>query len=99
VVFLGFGLAGVGGIEVVASLVAILAFGLGALVGGREALSRTPHRGYLLSAGAAIEAVLVATASVVAVAAGVGAASARLSLIGLLAVAMGGQNAIARRLA
>jgi uncharacterized membrane protein YoaK (UPF0700 family) len=99
VVFLGFGLAGVGGIEVVASLVAILAFGLGALVGGRAALSRTPHRGYLLSAGAAIEAVLVATASVVAVAAGVGAASARLSLIGLLAVAMGGQNAIARRLA
>jgi uncharacterized membrane protein YoaK (UPF0700 family) len=37
VVFLGFGLAGVGDIAIVASLVAILAFTLGAVTGGRAA--------------------------------------------------------------
>jgi hypothetical protein len=35
VVFLGFGLAGVGDVEVVASVVAVLAFAVGAALGGR----------------------------------------------------------------
>ena len=99
IVFLGFGLAGVGSVAITASLVAILAFGFGALLGGRGAAHRELHRGHLLAAAAAIEAVLVIAGSTVAVATGVGASTARLCLTGLLAVAMGGQNAIARRLA
>ena len=99
VVFLGFGLAGVGGIAIDASLVAVLAFSLGAFAGGRWALRRAPHRGHLLSAATATQAALVAGAAVVAQTAGVWGSAARLTLIGLLAVAMGGQNAVARRLA
>jgi len=99
VVFLGFGLAGVGAVAIDASLVAILAFALGAFAGGRWALRRAPHRGRLLSAAAATQAGLVVGAAVVAQAAGVGGSAARLTLIGLLAVAMGAQNAVARRLA
>jgi uncharacterized membrane protein YoaK (UPF0700 family) len=99
VVFLGFGLAGVGDIAIVASLVAILAFTLGAATGGRAAVHRAPHRGHLLAAAAATQAGLVTGAAVVAETAGVRGSTARLTLVGLLAVAMGGQNAIARRLA
>jgi uncharacterized membrane protein YoaK (UPF0700 family) len=99
VVFLGFGLAGVGDIAIVASLVAILAFTLGAFAGGRWALLRAPHRGHLLSAAAATQGGLVAGAAVVAQTAGVRGSAARLTLVGLLAVAKGGQNAVARRLA
>ena len=99
VVFLGFGLAGVGDIAIVASLVAILAFTLGAGTGGRWAVRGAPHRGHLLAAAAATQAALVAGAAVIAEKTGVRGSSAQLTLIGLLAVAMGGQNAIARRLA
>ena len=48
VVFLGFALAGIGEISVVASLVAVLAFALGATAGGRLAAGRPVHRGRLL---------------------------------------------------
>jgi uncharacterized membrane protein YoaK (UPF0700 family) len=99
VVFLGFGLAGVGGIAIVASLVAILAFALGALLGGRWAVHQDLHRGHLLAVAAATQASLVIAAAIVAGAGGVGTSAARLCLVGLLAVAMGGQNAVARRLA
>jgi uncharacterized membrane protein YoaK (UPF0700 family) len=99
VVFLGFGLAGAGNIAVDASLVAILAFALGAAVGGRAAMRRAPHRGHLLAAAAAAQAALVVVAAVVADTAGVRGSATRLTLVGLLALAMGGQNAIARRLA
>lgn len=99
VVFLGFGLAGAGNIAVDASLVAILAFALGAAAGGRAAMRREPHRGHLLAAAAATQAVLVVVAAVVAETTGVSGSATRLTLVGLLAAAMGGQNAIARRLA
>jgi uncharacterized membrane protein YoaK (UPF0700 family) len=99
VVFVGFALAGVGEISVVASLLAVLAFALGAAVGGRWASERKVHRGYLLAAATSVQASLVLIASVVASAATVQASAARLTLIGLLAVAMGGQNAVVRRLA
>jgi uncharacterized membrane protein YoaK (UPF0700 family) len=99
VVFLGFGLAGVGGISLRASLVAILAFAVGAAAGGRWSGSRPPHRGHLLAVCAAAQTVLVVSAAVVAVIAGVGGTTTRLVLIALLAVAMGAQNAVARRLA
>ena len=68
----GFGLAGVGDIAIVASLVAILAFTLGAVIGGRWAVGRAPHRGHLLAAAAATQAGLVVVAAVVAETAGCG---------------------------
>ena len=99
VVFFGFGLAGVGGIAVTASVVAILAFALGAAVAGRLAARWAPHRGHLLAAGAATQAGLVVVAATIVEIAGLQSSAARLTLVGLLAVAMGGQNAVARRLA
>jgi uncharacterized membrane protein YoaK (UPF0700 family) len=99
VVFLGFGLAGAGDVSIEASLVAIVAFAVGATVGGRWALRQPPHRGHLLAVAAATQATLVAGAAVIAEFVAVRDLAARLTLISVLAVAMGGQNAVARRLA
>ena len=99
VVFLGFGLAGVGEISIVASLLAILGFAFGATLGGRWAARRAMHRGHLLAAATSVQAGVVLVASVVATTAGVGSSWVRLTLTGLLALAMGGQNAVVRRLA
>jgi uncharacterized membrane protein YoaK (UPF0700 family) len=99
VVFLGFAVAGVGEITVAASLLAVVAFAGGAAVGGRWASRRSLHRGHLLAAATSVQAGLVLSASIIASTATTQAAPARLTLIGLLAVAMGGQNAVVRRLA
>ena len=99
VVFLGFGLAGTGEISVAASLVATAAFALGAAVGGRWAVARRVHRGRLLAMATLIQAGAVLLAGLIAATVGAQSSSARLSLSGLLAVAMGGQNAVVRRLA
>jgi uncharacterized membrane protein YoaK (UPF0700 family) len=99
VVFVGFGLAGIGDVDLTASLVAILAFALGAAVGGRWGLRRSPHRGRLLAAAATTQAVLVVSSAVVVAVGGVRESAVRLTLVVLLAVTMGGQNAVARRLA
>jgi uncharacterized membrane protein YoaK (UPF0700 family) len=99
VVFLGFGLAGVGEISIVSSLLAVLAFVLGATVGGRWAAGRAVHRGHLLAAATWVQAGVVLVASGIASVAGTGGYVVRLTLISLLAVAMGGQNAVVRRLA
>src|SRR5258707_10771807 len=56
VVFLGFALAGVGEISIVAILLALLAFALGAAVTGRVATRRPPHRGHLLASVTAAQA-------------------------------------------
>jgi uncharacterized membrane protein YoaK (UPF0700 family) len=99
VVFLGFALAGVGEISIMASLLAVLAFVVGATVGGRLAAGRALHRGRLLAAATAVQAGIVLGASVLASTVGVRGSAAQLTLIGLLALAMGGQNAVVRRLA
>jgi uncharacterized membrane protein YoaK (UPF0700 family) len=99
VVFLGFALAGVGEVSIVASLLAVVAFALGAALGGRWAAGRVVHRGHLLAAATSVQAGLVLVASVIASAAGAQGSAVRLTLIGLLALAMGGQNAVVRRLA
>src|SRR4051794_24577031 len=98
-VFLGFALAGIGEISVVASLVAVLAFAVGATVGGRLAAQRRVHRGHLLAATTSVQAVLVLVASIIASTAGVQGQAASLTMTGLLAIAMGGQNAVVRRMA
>jgi uncharacterized membrane protein YoaK (UPF0700 family) len=99
VVFLGFALSGEGAISIVGSLLAVLAFAGGAAVGGRWAVRRVVHRGRLLAAATSVQAVLVLFGCAVATTAGTQGSAARLTLIGLLAVAMGGQNAVVRRLA
>ena len=99
VVFLGFGLAGVGEISIVASLFAVFAFALGAAVSGRWAAGRAIHRGLLLAAATSVQAGVVLVASVIVSVGGVQGSAVRLTLIGLLALAMGGQNAVVRRLA
>jgi uncharacterized membrane protein YoaK (UPF0700 family) len=99
VVFVGFGLAGAGGISVVASLFAVLAFAIGAATGGRWSRRRALHRGHLLAVAASAQALLVVAAAIVTTVTGTADSATRLVLIALLAIAMGGQNAIARRLA
>ncbi len=100
VVFLGFALAGAGDLSAVASLVALVAFMAGASIGGRAGLRFEHHRGYRLILSVAIKFVIVAVSTMVAVLAGGHLTElARYALIVLLAVAMGVQNATARKLA
>jgi uncharacterized membrane protein YoaK (UPF0700 family) len=100
VVFLGFGLAGAGGISVWASLTALAFFLVGGLVGGRVASAYASDRERHLRVAIGIQTALVAAALIVAaVAGGSFGASARYSLIALLASGMGIQNAAARKLA
>ena len=100
VVFLGFALAGASGFSIAASLVAMGAFALGALVGGRLSTRLGAHRGRLLAVAAAIEACLVAASVGIAVTAGdPGSGVARYILIVVLGLAMGTQNAAVRKLA
>jgi uncharacterized membrane protein YoaK (UPF0700 family) len=99
VVFLGFAVAGATELSVPASLVAIAAFLGGALAGGRIATTLSHHRGRLLAVGIYLQAALVGVALVVAVATfAPEAGGARYALIVLLALAMGLQNAVVRRL-
>ena len=100
VVFLAFALAGVGGFSVLASLVALGCFALGALVAGRLGRSLAERRELLLGVTAAIQAVIVAEAvTMAALAASPIQTGLRYALIVALAVAMGAQNATARKLA
>ena len=99
VVFVGFGLVGMGGTSLASSLVAVLAFALGAAAAGRWAVRHVPHRGRLLAVVASVQALLVVSAAVLAGTVGIGNQPIRSILVALLAVAMGMQNAVARRLA
>jgi uncharacterized membrane protein YoaK (UPF0700 family) len=100
VVFLGFALAGAGGLSVAASLVALGSFLAGALAGGWIG-GRTPdHRGRMLGSATAAQGALIAVSLIVALATSepLGEA-ARYGLLVPLALAMGVQNAAAQRLA
>ncbi|MFE1466477.1 YoaK family protein [Streptomyces nigra] len=99
VVFLGFALAGAPGLSVTASIVSMASFLTGALAGGRLGTRFAAQRGRLLAATTAIQAVLVAgTVIAVVVSHGEVTSPVRYTLIVLLAIAMGMQNAVARRL-
>jgi uncharacterized membrane protein YoaK (UPF0700 family) len=100
VVFLGFALAGASGFSIAASLAALGAFSLGALAGGRMTTELGAHRGRLLAVAGGVEvALVVASVGLAATARDPGSGSARYVLIVLLGVAMGTQNAAARKLA
>jgi uncharacterized membrane protein YoaK (UPF0700 family) len=100
VVFLGFGIAGAGGISVWASLTALGSFLVGGVGGGRMGARWSSDRGRHLAATTTTELLLVAAALVVAAFSThhVGTGS-RYAMVALLAVAMGVQNATARKLA
>jgi uncharacterized membrane protein YoaK (UPF0700 family) len=100
VVFLGFALAGAGGLSTSASLFALGAFLAGALSGGRIGARHPDHRGHLLRAATALQATLVAAAALLAaLAPAPPSEGVRYALIVLLGLAMGVQNAAAQRLA
>ncbi len=100
VVFLGFALAGAPGFSIAASVVALASFWSGALVGGRVGSRLGEHRGRLLHAAATIQAVLLAASVVLAALAGNAMTEGfRYPLIVVLGIAMGIQNATARKLA
>ena len=100
VVLLGFGLAHAGGLPVLAPLVSLAAFLLGAGVGGRIVAGLAPHHGRYFRVALAIEAGLLGCAAALAALATVeiGSLSAYV-VIALVAVAMGVRNATVRKLA
>jgi uncharacterized membrane protein YoaK (UPF0700 family) len=100
VVLLGFALAGTAGLSAPASLAALGAFLLGALAGGRIGALTTEHRGRHLRTASAIAVLPLLLAGIVAAAIGQPVSgAARYALIVPLGLAMGIQNATARRLA
>jgi uncharacterized membrane protein YoaK (UPF0700 family) len=104
VVFLGFALAGAPGFSLAPSLAALVGFLAGALSGGRLVQRWAGHRGLLLRNIAALELLLVALSTVIAtvipaVSPVDPTAVAVVAVAALLAVAMGLQNTMARRLA
>jgi uncharacterized membrane protein YoaK (UPF0700 family) len=100
VVFLGFAAAGAGGLSVWGSLLALACFLPGGIAAGRLASRLGNNRRRQLYAAATVELVLCLIALVVAALAGGHLdAGSRYALIALLALAMGIQNATARRLA
>jgi uncharacterized membrane protein YoaK (UPF0700 family) len=100
VVLLGFGIAGSGGLPVLAPIVSLIAFLAGAVVGGilaKRLLERHPEH---LGVALAVEASLIAIAAIVAAAITVRERSfSGYLLIALLALAMGVRNATVRRIA
>jgi uncharacterized membrane protein YoaK (UPF0700 family) len=99
VVFTGFAITGAPGFSLSASLFALAGFMAGAAIGG-VLTGRIGHDRALLLLGAAVsELILVAAALAVAASAAVRSGAPRDVVAVLLAVAMGIQNAAARRLA
>ena len=99
VVFLAFALAGAPGFSIAASLIALFAFIAGAAIGGRLTRVLGADRRRPLARSSMVEATLFAAAALATVATGAASEVGRDVLIVLLAVAMGMQNAAARRLA
>jgi uncharacterized membrane protein YoaK (UPF0700 family) len=99
VVLLGFGIAGSGGLPVVAPVVSLVAFLVGAGCGGVLAKQLGERHLQQLARALAIEVALIAAAAIVAAAIDVhpGAFSGDV-LIALLALAMGVRNATVRRI-
>ncbi len=100
IVFLGFAVADAADFSIPASLLAIAAFMAGALVGGRIGSRAGQHRGRLLALATYLQIALVGAALAVSMAGfDLEAVLSQYSLIVPLALAMGVQNAAARRLA
>lgn len=99
VVLLGFGIAGAGGLPVVAPIVSLAAFLVGALAGGALAGRVGHHHQRHVASALSIEASLLGVATIVAAASDVRPASVLGDvIIALLALAMGVRNATVRRI-
>ena len=100
VVFLAFAVVGAHGFSIPASVVALVSFGLGSVLGGRIVQHFGHHRGHHVAVATATQALLLAVATVLAL---VGSqpfgSGVRYALIVALAGAMGVQNSSVRRLA
>ncbi len=100
IVLLGFGLAGAGHLPVVAPLISLAAFLVGALVGGRLATHVKHRLGAPLELALVLEIALVAAAAVLAAAVKIRiGGDAAYATIALLALAMGIRNATVRKIA
>ena len=100
VVFLGFAVAGAHGFSIPASLVALVSFGVGSVVGGRIVARCGHHRGRHLATSMAVEAVFLAASVVLALWSSNAPQHAfRYALIVVLSLATGVQNASIRKLA
>jgi uncharacterized membrane protein YoaK (UPF0700 family) len=100
IVLLGFGIAGSYGLPVVAPIISLAAFLLGAGAGGVLVIRMGERHPTLVARALGIEVLLIGLAAVVAAATSVrpGNASAY-ALIALMALAMGVRNAVVRRIA
>ena len=100
VVFIAFSLAGSHDFSLAASLTALVAFAVGALLGGRLGVRFAAHRGRLLLTAVLAEVVLVLASYICCLLVPhAESGHARYVLVVLLGLAMGAQNAAARRLA
>jgi uncharacterized membrane protein YoaK (UPF0700 family) len=100
VVFLGFAVVGAPGFSIAASLVALVSFAAGSVVGGRIVQRFGNHRGHHVAVATATQALLLIVAMVLAlVRTQPFGSGVRYALIIFLAVAMGVQNSSVRRLA
>jgi uncharacterized membrane protein YoaK (UPF0700 family) len=100
VVLLGFGLANAGGLPVVAPLISLGAFLLGAAIGGRLGIGIPERHKRILLIGVASEIALLALAAIFAYAVHIKINSASAyAVIAIVALAMGVRNAIVRKLA
>jgi uncharacterized membrane protein YoaK (UPF0700 family) len=100
VVLLGFALVGTRGFSITASLVAIATFVIGAVIGGQLGSRFGNHRGHLLRNATLVQGIsLLGGVVLAAIANTTPTVGYRYGLIVFLAVAMGVQNATARKLA
>jgi uncharacterized membrane protein YoaK (UPF0700 family) len=100
VVFLGFAVAGAHGFSIAASLVALVCFGVGSVIGGRIVARYGNHRGHHLAIATAAESVFLATAVLLALwSSNTPQHGFRYGLIIVLSVATGIQNSSIRKLA
>jgi uncharacterized membrane protein YoaK (UPF0700 family) len=100
ILFMGFALAHVPGFSIVESSLALAATLVGAFVGGRLCSAYADHRDQILGLTASIEAVLIAIAVLLSLFTSIPVHGIyRTALVGVLGVAMGIQNAAARKLA
>jgi uncharacterized membrane protein YoaK (UPF0700 family) len=100
VVLLGFGLAHAGGLPVVAPLISLGAFLLGATVGGRLGIPIAERHERVVLIAVGVEVGLLLLAAILASATLVRAGSGRAyAIVAVVALAMGIRNAIVRKLA
>jgi uncharacterized membrane protein YoaK (UPF0700 family) len=99
VVLLGFGIAGSGGLPVLAPIISLVAFLIGAVVGGVLARRLLDRHAEHLGTALAVEVSLIALAAIIAAAIAVRERTFSGDLlIALLALAMGVRNATIRRI-